>query len=258
MTPVQLLILLAVFAAGGAAAAVAMLLRERWNAQAQSRVSAIRDSFEPLFADLWSDEMHRRLAALLVAQRIARSSRNARGLGSVLISFVRRRLSASDEGDVHDDVRLALTLLSSKAVRRALAEGGQGLDLSGIDFRGASLAGINLQGFRLAQCIFDHCRLAGARLAGCDLSGASLVSADLSDADLRRADLSEADLSEADFTRAKVARANFTNSNIGGTILSEADGLVQEQVDQAFGDSGTALPERMRFVPGRVQRPRRE
>ena len=52
--------------------------------------------------------------------------------------------------------------------------------------------------------------------------------------------------------------ANFTSTNIGGTILSEADGLSQEQLDQAFGDSGTAVPERMRFVPGRASRARRE
>ena len=258
MTATQLLILLAVFVAGIAVAAAFMVLRERWNGQAQSRMSAIRDSYEPLLADLWSDQMHRRMAALLVAQRIARSSQGARGLGNVLISFVRRRLSAESENDAYDDVRLALTLLSGHAVRQALGEGGQGLDLSGIDFRGASLAGINLQGFRLAQCVFDRCRLAGARLSGCDLSGASLVGADLSGANLRKADFSEADLSDADFTRAKVQGANFTNSNIGGTILSEADGLIQEQLDQAFGDSGTAVPERMRFVPGRVQRLRRE
>ncbi|MBV8977093.1 MAG: pentapeptide repeat-containing protein [Alphaproteobacteria bacterium] len=258
MTPSQALLLLAAFGIGVALTAVVMWARERWSAQSQSRVAQIRDTYEPLFADLWSDEMHKRLAALFVAQRVARSKSGARGLGQVLVSFVRRRLAAESGGDAYDDVRLALTLLASDAVRQALKESGQGLDLSGLDFRGASLAGINLQRFRLAQCVFDRCRLAGARLSDCDLSGSSLVGADLSGADLRRADFSEADLTDADFTRAKVAGANFTNSNIGGAILSEAQGLVQEQLDQAFGDSGTAVPERMRFVPGRVQRLRRE
>lgn len=246
MSTTQLLILLAVFVAGGVLAALFFLLRERMSSQ--SRVLADRDTFEPLFADLWSDEMHRRLAALFVAQRMA----GAKGLANVLISFLRRRL-ASDAPDSFDDVRLALSILSSRAVRQ-----GERLDLSGIDFRGAPLAGADLSGFRLAQCVFDRCRLAGAKLADADLGGASLVGADLNGADLRRADFSESDLSEADFTAARINAANFTNANIGGTILAGALGLTQEQLDQAFGDSGTAVPERMRFVPSRAQRPRRE
>ena len=255
---IQLLIIAGVFVAGIVIAVVAMLLRERFNSQSAARVTDIRGTYEPLFADLWSDAMHRRLAALFTAERVAKTKSSARGLGSVLISFIRRRLSTDTEGDSYDDVRLALTILSSAPVRQSLSESGQGLDLSGIDFRGATLSGVNLSGFRLAQSRFDRCRLAGARLAGADLSGASLAGADLNGADLRRADFSEADLSDADFTRARVASANFTSANIGGAILSEANGLIQEQLDQAFGDSGTAVPERMRFVPGRASRPRRE
>jgi hypothetical protein len=246
MTTTQLLILIAMFVAGAAAAALVFVLRERMGSR--RRVLADRDTFEPLFADLWSDEMHRRLAALFVAQRMTKS----KGLADVLISFVRRRF-ASDAPESFDDVRLALTILGSRAVRR-----GERLDLSGIDFKGANLAGVDLSGFRLAQCVFDRCRLAGAKLADADLAGASLVGADLNGADLRRADFSEADVSEADFTAARINAANFTSTNIGGTILAGAVGLTQEQLDQAFGDSGTAVPERMRFVPGRTQRLRRE
>lgn len=258
MTTTQMLIIAGVFLAGVVIAVAAMLLRERWNAQAQSRVTDIRGTYEPLFADLWSDEMHRRLAALFTAERVAKTRSSARGLGSVLISFIRRRLASEAEGDSYDDVRLALTILGTAPVRQSLAESGQGLDLSGIDFRGATLSGVNLSGFRLAQSRFDRCRLAGAKLVAADLSGASLAGADLNGADLRRADFSEADLSDADFTRTRVGSANFTSANIGGAILSEANGLIQEQLDQAFGDSGTAVPERMRFVPGRASRPRRE
>jgi hypothetical protein len=251
MSPAQILIAVGVFAAGALAAALVFILRER--ADPQKRVSEYRGTYEPLFADLWSDEMHRRLAALFVAQRTARSRASARGLGSVLISFIRRRLAS--ESDSVDDVRLALTILSSGAVRAAQEENGQGLDLSGIDFRGAALGGIDLSGFRLSQSVLDHCRLAGARLADADLAGASLVGADLTGADLRRADLSDADLSEAVLTAARVNAANFTSTNIGGAILAETQGLIQEQLDAAFGDSETAVPERMRFVPS--QRARR-
>lgn len=240
------------FGAGAAALGLYLHLRERLNGQSRALDSLA--AFQPLFADLWSEEMPRRLAALFAAQRLAKSRGSARGLGNVLVSFIRKRLSGESEGDSFDDVRLALTILSGASVR-----GAQGVpDLSGIDFHGAVLSGVDLSGFRLAQCRFDRCRLAGAKLTSADLSGASLMGADLAGADLRRADFSEADFSDADFTGAKVGGANFTNTNIGGAILAEAAGLSQEQLDQAFGDGGTAVPERMRFVAGRSARSRRD
>jgi uncharacterized protein YjbI with pentapeptide repeats len=250
----QIAIVVAVFIAGAGLAALIFWLRERGDAQ--KRVTEYRDIYEPLFADLWSDEMHRRLAALFVAQRVANTRSSARGLASVLISFIRRRLSGDKEaGENYEDVRLALTILGNGAVRAAQAKSGQDIDLGGIDFRGSALTGADLSGFRLVQCNFDRCLLAGAKLADADLSGASLVGANLQNADLRRANLSEADVSEADFSHAKVNAANFSNVNISGTILAEAQGFIQDQLDLTFGDSETALPERMRFVAGRT-RPR--
>lgn len=248
----QIAIVAAVFIAGAGIAALVFWLRDRGNAQ--RKVIEYRDVYEPLFADLWSDEMHRRLAALFVAQRVARSRGTARGLANVLISFIRRRL-ATEAQDVesYDDVRLALNILGAAAVRSAQAAAGQNIDLGGIDFRGAALFGADLHGFRLAQCNLDRCQLASANLADADLSGASLVGTNLQNADLRRANLSEADVSEADFSRARLNAANFSNVNISGAILAEAQGFIQDQLDLAYGDSETALPERMRFVAGRTR-----
>ena len=245
------------FAAGCAVAALFFVLRERFAGGDRQRMQTYRDVFEPLFADLWSDEMHRRLTALFVAQRIAKSKSSARGLANVLISFIRRRLASEAEaGQNMEDVRLALTILGTKSVRQAQAESGQNIDLGNIHFRGAALFGVNLAGFRLAQCNFDSCQLANAKLSGTDLSGASLRGANLNRTDLRNADLSEADLSEADLTGARVAAARFTNTNISGAILAEAIGMTQEQLDEAYGDSGTAVSEKLRFVPGRaIRRP---
>src|ERR1700752_1558909 len=107
MTPTQLAIFAGVFVLGAALAVGAMLLLRK-REDNQTKVLAYRDTYEPLFADLWSNEMHRRLAALFVAQRTAKSVGEARGLGAVLISFIRRRLSA-EESESTEDVRLALT-----------------------------------------------------------------------------------------------------------------------------------------------------
>jgi uncharacterized protein YjbI with pentapeptide repeats len=261
MNPLQIAIVAAVFVAGVVLAALGFWLRERMNAGSRDRVLGYRDIYEPLFADLWSDVMHRRLTALFVAQRIAKSRSASRGLANVLVSFIRRRLSATQTADLDkgsfEDVRLALTILGTRALRRAQAESGQNIDLGGINFRGAALFGTDLKGFRLVQCNFDGCQMVSAKLVGADLSGASLIGTDLRRTDLRNVDFSEADLSDADLTMARVTGAQFANTNISGTIMADAVGLVQEQLDQAFGDTGTAVPERMRFVPGRSQRLRK-
>ena len=252
----EIAIAVLIFIAGVAIAALVFWLRERSDAGAKARVLGYRDTYEPLFADLWSDEMHRRLTALVVAQRMARSRSAARGLADVLISFIRRRLAAAGSGESFEDVRLALTILGTRAVRSAQGESRQTIDLSGINFRGARLSGVNLREFRLAQCNFDECLLAGAKLAHADLTGASLCGVVLHGADLRDSDLSEGDLSGADLTGARIGGANFTNVNVGGAILTDVLGLTQEQLDQAFGDTDTAVPERLRFTPGRPQRVR--
>jgi uncharacterized protein YjbI with pentapeptide repeats len=256
-TNIEIAIGILIFLAGAAIAALVFGLRDRWSSDAKARVLGYRETYEPLFADLWSDEMHRRLTALVVAQRVARSRDAARGLADVLISFIRRRLANAGGHDASfEDVRLALTILGTRAVRRAQAESRQSIDLSGINFRGARLSGVDLQGFRLAQCNFDDCLLAGAKLSRADLSGASLCGVDFHGADLRDADFSEGDIGGADLTGARVGGANFTNVNVGGAILTDAMGLTQEQLDQAFGDTDTAIPERLRFAPGRPQRTR--
>ena len=253
--PIQIAIVAAVFLAGAGIAALILWLRDSGNAQ--KKVTEYRDVYEPLFADLWSDEVHRRLAALFVAQRVARSRGAAKGLANVLISFIRRRLSQPPQyADSYEDVRLAIDILGTGAVRKAQEAAGQNIDLGGIDFRGMALFGVDFEDFRLAQCNLDRCQLASAKLVDTDLSGASLVGANLQNADMRRADLSEADVSEADFSRARLNGANFSNVNISGAILADAQGFIQDQLDLAFGDSETALPERMRFVAGRT-RPRR-
>ena len=255
MTLIQFAVLAAAFVIGIALSALIFWLRDRGDAQ--NKVTEYRDVYEPLFADLWSDEMHRRLAALFVAQRVARSRGAAKGLANVLISFIRRRLSQPPQyAESYEDVRLAIDVLGASGVRKAQEAAGQNIDLGGIDFRGMALFGVDLEDFRLAQCNLDRCQLASAKLVDADLSGASLVGANLQGADMRRADLSEADVSEADFSRARLNGANFSNVNIGGAILAEAQGFIQDQLDLAFGDSETALPERMRFVAGRT-RPRR-
>lgn len=85
--------------------------------------------------------------------------------------------------------------------------------------------------------------LAGADLAGASLLGADLFGADLSRANIRGATLRGADLSEANFHRANLLGADLSQTKLFRADLSQAIGLIQEQIDSAKGEENTKLPE---------------
>lgn len=257
MPDTGLLWLVALVVAAIVAIAAIWWLSRSSGAAARRRIGEYREAYGPLFADLWSDDMAKRLTALVVVQRIARSAEASLGIANVLLAFVRYRLSAAPMvgGSAgFDDVTLALTILASRAVRSSRARKGQVLDLSGVNFRGAALFGANLRGFRLVRCDFTGCQLINANLAEADLAGSVFAGANLRHADLSKADLSDANLSGADLTAAQLRGTKLVSANIAGTILIGTSGLEQEQLDGAFGDAGTAVPERFRFVPVKSQR----
>lgn len=240
-----------------------MLIRPGYKGAAERRrqqhLANLRTTLEPTLAGLWSAQMEKRMTALVVAQRLAKHRSEAGGLGHILIAFVRHRLAVPGDpknDDGYEDVKLALAILGTRAVRAAQGETQQGIDLSGVNFRGLSLHGIDFLEFRLAGCIFDRCQMGAAKLVRADLSGSSLVSADLTGANLTGANLSGADLTAADFTSAQLRGARFNSANIGGAVLVDSVGLEQKQLDEALGDSDTAVPEHFRFVPVRSQRPK--
>lgn len=238
------------------AATVAILLWRMIGAAWERRVSARREIFEALFADLWSDQIHRRFAALLVLKRLVRGKGSRGAVSSAVVSFIRERLSSTDKSPERsfEDVRLALGILASRSLGSRLNLRRHSVDLTGINFRGAPLFGIDLRSFRLLQCDFSGCLAMGANFRNCDLAGTSFNSADLKGADFRRTDLSDAVFANVDFTGARLEGARMVGTNISGAILVNARGLTQEQLDLAFGDAGTAVPEQFRFVPMKSQR----
>jgi hypothetical protein len=66
---------------------------------------------------------------------------------------------------------------------------------------------------------------------------------DFREAVLRRADLFWAHLKGANLNGAHLEGANLYRARLEGANLSLATGLIQEQVDAAFGDASTKLPE---------------
>ena len=85
--------------------------------------------------------------------------------------------------------------------------------------------------------------LTGAILTGADLTGAILTEAYLGGGDLRGADLGKANLTKAYLRGADLGKANLTKANLFKTNLTGATNLTQAQLNQAYVDEHTKLPE---------------
>ena len=89
--------------------------------------------------------------------------------------------------------------------------------------RGADLSDVNLAGGSIRESCLDQGILSDAKLMLTNFTGTSFVGADFSRAIVFGTIFDEADLSDAD--------------------LRSAQGLTQEQLDSAYGNTGTLLPE---------------
>jgi uncharacterized protein YjbI with pentapeptide repeats len=66
--------------------------------------------------------------------------------------------------------------------------------------------------------------------------------ADLTGAHLEEAQLFEAHLEGASLSEAHLESAILSEAHLEGATLWLVTGLIQDQLDQAFGDAGTRLP----------------
>jgi hypothetical protein len=101
-----------------------------------------------------------------------------------------------------------------------------------------------VQGGPIDLNLAELCRakLDQATLIEANLQGALLTDADLSDARLEKADLRGANLCNAKLSFAALNGVRLEGANLCGADLRHAKGLTQAQINQALGDSSTALP----------------
>lgn len=109
----------------------------------------------------------------------------------------------------------------------------EGANASHAHMQGADLAGAHLEGTDLWSADLENSNLTGAHLEKADLGGAILANSLLVDAHLEGAQLNTAFLGGSDLTHAHLEGAN----------LIGAKGLAQQQIEKAFGDADTVLPE---------------
>ncbi|WP_041253993.1 pentapeptide repeat-containing protein [Frankia sp. EAN1pec] len=130
-----------------------------------------------------------------------------------------------------------------QAARGNLAQ----VELAEADLRGARLDEADLADIKMVEVDFTGAQMVGANLAGAQMveanfAWAELTRADFSGAQLVQADFTEAQMVGVNFTGAQLVQADFTGARLNGANLMNAEGVSQEQVDVAFGDSETRLP----------------
>ena len=107
-----------------------------------------------------------------------------------------------------------------------------------IDLRNTDLQGANLQGAHLERAIFF-----GSRLRWVDLRGAHLQNAILWGVNLESANLEGAHLEGANFWEANLEGARISGTHLQGASLLNVNGLTQDQIDLAYIDESTVLPD---------------
>jgi uncharacterized protein YjbI with pentapeptide repeats len=221
------------------------------------RATSQFDSLEPL----------ERKSRIQVLEEIAEDSQRYHWkVMNFLANFVKKNArpkknAQEDEGRTQkprEDIQEALRVIGGRDPNN-----NKGLfDLSNTDIRGAELHGANLQGVNLNEANLQgtelyvaqlqgaflnktqlhRARLIYANLQGAYLGGANLQSADLTEVNLREADLTGANLQGAILQKADLYEADFHEAKLQGTYLYGATNLKLQQIEFAYGDSTTVLP----------------
>ncbi len=109
-----------------------------------------------------------------------------------------------------------------------------GAQLSVADLTRADLTETNLSGAKILSANLSEALLVGANLSGADLYEANLNRVGLMETNLSGANLFRADLSRAHLFDANLSAADLTGADLSGADLSDAKGLTNEQVHEAF------------------------
>jgi uncharacterized protein YjbI with pentapeptide repeats len=226
----------------------------------------ITESFARAVEQLGQEKLEVRLGGIHALARIAKESpADHWPIMETLTAFARekarlpypdheevRRLKEEEQSNPRPlpaDVQAALTAVGHRC--RDHDPHGQHLNLSGtnlsqVDLRKAHLENTNLSGAFLMHALLVEARLDDAYLSGAHLEGAILQFAQLNRASLEGAHLDGADLRGAVLDTAILRQATLSNvCLIGADLQKGAVGLTQEQLNEAYGDVTTKLPEGM-------------
>jgi hypothetical protein len=252
-------------------AAAANKHAEAANEQARTAEQGhITDRFTSAIEQLGSEKMAVRLGAIYALERLSRDSPDDHGtIMEVLTAYVRDNapwppteapgnpfveLQTDSENPAYHfmhgkpaaDIQAILTVLGRRD--ETAREQELKLDLCHANLRRAVLREAHFEGANLLLTRLEGASLHGAHLERAFLVWAHLESAGLVDAHLQGAVLCGAHLQGALLVAARLqgatlSKANLSKAHLERANLSTAIDLTQEQVNSAFGDEHTVLPE---------------
>ena len=111
------------------------------------------------------------------------------------------------------------------------------------NLREANLEDTNLYRANLIGANLQSCKLIGAYLEGTILSTANLCEANLYEAHLFQANFCEANLSYANLVGTDLKESKLYEANLCGADLTRAKNIEQQQIESAFGNRDTILPD---------------
>ncbi len=117
------------------------------------------------------------------------------------------------------------------------------------DFANLGLKGRNFVGARLRQADLSAAVATGAQFAGADLRDLNAYGAVMGRSDFSRADLTNASFVGAYLQGARFRGAKLGGVNFSGAEMNRANGLTQDQLAEACGDSSTTLPRGLHLKP---------
>lgn len=201
----------------------------------------ITDRFTKAIELLGNSDLAVRIGGIYALERIALDSeRDHWTVMEVLCAYVRKHrprrtetaeneAEETDHGKVPIDILAILTVLQRREYKRENIGLRQYIDLSDTDLRGA---------------YFGDPYLWFADLSRADLTGAILNGAKLKAATLWLTDLTHANLNGADLTAAHFDDTILTGTSLrGGADLTHAQNLTKGQIESAYGNEHTKLPE---------------
>jgi hypothetical protein len=238
----------------GVARRQAAIAQERHQRQTEAdHQRRITESFIKAVEQLGSEKQQVRVGGIYTMEHISRESEvDYWPVMETLTAFVREsacwngnREASSTPPDTASeavarkpkpaaDIAAVLDVLYRRRRMKLEREKGLWLDLSSADLRGANIRDTHLK---------------GADLRDAHLERASLMNAHLEDANIRGAHLEGADLRGAHLEGANIRDAHLEGADLRGAHLEGAKGLKQAQLDAAFGNEWTTVPNGMTRPP---------
>jgi hypothetical protein len=224
-----------------------------WRTLRVNREGQVTDRFTKAIAQLGDETLQIRLGGIYALERISRDSERDYGpIMEVLTAYVRDKApSTAEESETSTSRAAASTEATGGATvpgpsTSSRAEPQQKDKKPPTDIQ-AVLTVLGRRAVPVPVLDFGRTNLIGAHLEGVHLEGANLLGAHLEGANLLGAHLEGANLMRG----AHLVGASLWGAHLEKADLHGADGLTWKQIDQAFTDGETRLPDDLLSSPRR-------